>query len=96
MIDAAVLTGTPSPSELERTNGVFGQQADSQTFLLLLVTQMRNQDPLNPQDPTQFVSQLAQFSSLEQLLGIRQSLGAIETALAPPTTDSSQYPLFLQ
>ena len=90
MIDPTVLTGSPSPSELERTNGVFGQKADSQTFLLLLVTQMRNQDPLNPQDPTQFVSQLAQFSSLEQLLGIRKSLGAIETALAPPATDSSQ------
>jgi len=67
------VTSTASPSELPSSNGVFGQQADSQTFLLLLVTQMRNQDPLNPQDPTEFVSQLAQFSSLEQLLGIRQS-----------------------
>ena len=35
-------------------------------FLKLLVAQMKNQDPLNPQDPTQSVTQLAQFSALEQ------------------------------
>ena len=36
-------------------------------FLKLLVTQLQNQDPLNPQDDTQFISQLAQFSALEQI-----------------------------
>ena len=36
------------------------------TFLNLLTVQLQNQDPLNPMDPTQFVSQLAQFSQLEQ------------------------------
>jgi flagellar basal-body rod modification protein FlgD len=83
------VTSTTSPSEAPRSNGIFGPQADSQTFLLLLVTQMRNQDPLNPQDPTQFVSQLAQFSSLEQLLGMRQSLQSIEQQLAPPPAEST-------
>ena len=83
MTDTSPVSATPSPSEISTSNGLFGKQADSQTFLLLLVTQMRNQDPLNPQDPTQFVSQLAEFSSLEQLLGMRQSLQAIETQLAP-------------
>ncbi|HEY5038402.1 MAG TPA: flagellar hook capping FlgD N-terminal domain-containing protein, partial [bacterium] len=34
------------------------------TFLTLLITQLKNQDPLNPQDSSQFVSQLAQFTSL--------------------------------
>lgn len=41
---------------------------------------MKNQDPLNPQDPTQFVSQLAEFSSLEQLLQIRKSVGELVDA----------------
>ncbi len=36
-------------------------------FLQLLVTQMQYQDPLNPQDNSEFVSQLAEFSSLEQM-----------------------------
>jgi flagellar basal-body rod modification protein FlgD len=43
-------------------------------FLNLLVTQMQNQDPLDPMKGTEFASQLAQFSSLEQLTNINTSL----------------------
>ena len=35
-------------------------------FLKLMVAQLRNQDPLNPTDSTQYMSQIAQFSSVEQ------------------------------
>jgi flagellar basal-body rod modification protein FlgD len=38
------------------------------TFINLLTTQLRNQDPLKPMDPTEFVSQLTQFSELEQTM----------------------------
>lgn len=41
-------------------------EADFNTFLTLLTTQLRNQDPLNPTDSTEFVAQLASFSSVEQ------------------------------
>lgn len=40
-------------------------------FLQLLVSQLQNQDPLNPTDSTTFVTQLAQFSELEQVMAIR-------------------------
>ncbi|MEE4253115.1 MAG: flagellar hook capping FlgD N-terminal domain-containing protein, partial [Desulfuromusa sp.] len=43
-------------------------------FLLLLVAQLENQDPMNPADATEFTSQLAQFSSLEQLENANKSL----------------------
>lgn len=43
-----------------------GNLVSEQAFLQLLITQLKNQDPTNPADPTQFVSQLASFSSLEQ------------------------------
>lgn len=59
------------------------------TFLRLLVSQLRNQDPLNPQDPTEFVTQLAQFSSLETLLEMRNSLQAIEQGLSAPAPGTS-------
>jgi flagellar basal-body rod modification protein FlgD len=45
--------------------------ANEQTFLKLLVSQLQNQDPLNPTDSNQFVSQLTSYSQLEQLIGIR-------------------------
>jgi flagellar basal-body rod modification protein FlgD len=44
----------------------------SDQFLTLLVAQLENQDPLDPQDPTEFTGQLAQFSMLEQLVTMRQ------------------------
>src|SRR5438270_10311888 len=53
--------------------------ANESTFLKLLVAQLQNQDPLQPQDGMQFVSQLAQFSNLEQNLAMRSDLDAIKT-----------------
>lgn len=43
-------------------------------FLRLMIEQLKNQDPLNPMDNEQFASQLAQYSSLEQLTNINSSL----------------------
>lgn len=44
-----------------------------EAFLQLLVCQIQNQDPLNPQDDTEFVSQLAQFSQLEQMQNLNST-----------------------
>jgi flagellar basal-body rod modification protein FlgD len=57
-----------------------GNNLGKDDFLLLLVTQLQNQDPLNPQDPTEFTSQLAQYSSLEQLFTVNDQLQQLETA----------------
>lgn len=46
-------------------------------FLQLLVTKLENQDPLNPAEDTEFVAQLATFSSLEQLINMNDSLETI-------------------
>lgn len=50
--------------------------ASKETFLKLLVAQLKNQDPMKPLDGMEFVGQLAQFSQLEQLMGIRGDLAA--------------------
>jgi len=47
---------------------------DTQTFLKLLVTQMKYQDPLEPQSNTEFVTQLAQMTSLSEMQNVRAAL----------------------
>ena len=54
-----VLTG-------ESKSAALSNEIGKTEFLTLLVAQLQNQDPLNPQDPTEFTAQLAQYSSLEQ------------------------------
>jgi flagellar basal-body rod modification protein FlgD len=49
-------------------------------FLKLFLAQLNHQDPLNPLDSTQFSSQLAQFSSLEQLFNVNENLEYLKTA----------------
>lgn len=49
------------------------QSLGQDAFLQLLVTQLQNQDPLQPQDNSQMIAQLAQFSSLEQMTNVSQT-----------------------
>ncbi|MBW1635841.1 MAG: flagellar hook assembly protein FlgD [Deltaproteobacteria bacterium] len=58
-------------------------------FLTLLVTQLQNQDPLNPDNPTEFTAQLAQFSSLEQLFTLNESMNDLVTSNAASDKFSS-------
>lgn len=63
-------------------------------FLQLLVTQMQHQDPLQPQENGEFLAQLAQFSSLENLQQIKDDMAALRsliegTAETTGTTASS-------
>ena len=48
-------------------------------FLQLLITQLKNQDPLSPMDNTEFTAQMATFSSLEQLFGINDNLKSLQS-----------------
>lgn len=68
--------------------------ASEQTFLKLFVAQLQNQDPLDPnqQDPTQMVSELAQFSELEQLVNIGSNVGSIDTLLTNSNNSATAAP----
>ena len=66
-------------------NGATGSatavNSDFQTFLEMLTVQMQNQDPLNPADPTEFATQLATFSSVEQQVQTNELLAVLGTEM---------------
>ncbi|QDL94767.1 hypothetical protein FDP22_23125 (plasmid) [Paroceanicella profunda] len=64
------------------STGTRGLTADFETFLTLLTTQLRNQDPLEPVESTEFVAQLASFSAVEQQVQANESLKAIAELLS--------------
>src|SRR5258708_32842592 len=92
----------PTISSNHATSGTTGQGSsgtsptsnpvDKNMFLQLLVAQLRNQDPLNPKDGTQFVAQLAQFQQMEQSVNMGQDISAIRKdldKLALPGTNAA-------
>ena len=61
----------------------------SNDFLTLLVSELKNQDPTQPTDPNQYITQLAQVNSLEQLISINQGIGTLDGAILGPSSSSS-------
>lgn len=80
----------PSSSQNSASSNSSKNTADimgKEDFLTLLVAQLKNQDPLNPDEPTEFTAQLAQFSSLEQLFNLNESMDN----LAASNTNSDKF-----
>ncbi len=78
-ITASADTSTPSLASASAED-TLGRDA----FLNLLVTQLQNQDPTQPKADGEFLAQLAQFSTLEQLTQMNQKIDALTAALTPP------------
>ena len=79
----APITGRPAPDrELAASSG------DFDTFLQLLTAQLRNQDPLSPLEGTEFVAQLATFSSVEQLISVNEKFDSLSSTVGGGTVSS--------
>lgn len=89
MIDTSNRTASTTAADAAAAAAAAAQKKSEVTkdaFLQLLVAQVKNQDPLNPTDGVQFLSQLAQFTELEQLIGMRADVQQIASAVKPATT----------
>lgn len=97
---ASVSDGTLNTNRTAATSSLTGNSSlGKDAFLQLLVTQMKYQDPLNPNTDTQFVAQLAQFSQLEQLQNLNstytqsQAFSMIGKYVIIETKDSNGNPI---
>lgn len=87
---SAATAATTSGSSVQDARSKFGTNFD--TFLTLLTTQLKNQDPLSPMDSSQFTQQLVQFSQVEQSINANQNLEAlISLTKARATADAVGY-----
>lgn len=72
-IDASLLLSTYKESKSKTGSNVLGKD----DFLKLLITQLQNQDPTNPLSDTDFIAQMATFSSLEQMTNINTAINKL-------------------
>jgi flagellar basal-body rod modification protein FlgD len=81
MSTTPVSGSSAAPPATSQTTQPPSPSLDKNLFLQLLVAQLKNQDPSNPTDSTQFVSQLAQFQQLEQSVNTGQDISAMRQDL---------------
>jgi flagellar basal-body rod modification protein FlgD len=90
MIDNPTIpAGRPSALTATSPAPVRGDGLGRDAFLRLLVTQLQHQDPTQPRDEGEFLSQLAQFSSLEKLSEIAASIQVLGVVLLEMQDDGS-------
>jgi flagellar basal-body rod modification protein FlgD len=82
---------SPAPASSPSSSTSAGDQAQS-TFISLLVTELQAQDPTQPMDPTQMVSQMFSMNQLEQLISINQTLTNAFGPLTGATANGSGAP----
>lgn len=78
---SSVVDASNSKPDSQTSQSSTSALANKNTFLQLLVAQLQHQDPLSPADSMQFVTQLAQFTSLEQSTQMSTDISAIRTIL---------------
>lgn len=86
--DTTKATGTKKNADGSITNAAGGAMGKDQ-FVQLLVAEMKNQDPMNAMDGKELAAQLAQFSSVEQLMNMNSKLDTITAALKGASSTTS-------
>jgi flagellar basal-body rod modification protein FlgD len=86
----AATSGTTS-STTNTSSAATGSSATitANDFLTLLVAEMKNQDPTQPTDPNEYISQMVDVNSLQQLIGINQGITSLDTAAGAGSSTSS-------
>ena len=93
--DGVLQSSTASSVSLSKANESSNSTLDKDAFLTLLVTQMKYQDPLEPTDNTEYISQLATFSELEEMqnmtagMSLQRASGMVGSEVVCKVTNKS-------
>lgn len=68
-----------SAEELSGASRAVSKELDKDAFLKLLITELSNQDPMNPMDDREFIAQMAQFSTLEQMTNMTKAMEGLSS-----------------
>ena len=74
VVDGKIVNQTTAEQKAEEAKKTAGGSLDKDAFLQLLVAQMKYQDPLEPTSNTEYISQLATFSELEEMQNVSASM----------------------
>jgi len=79
---ASVLSAAPTQEQARAAQASAANSKDSEMFLKLLTAQLKNQDPTNPADATEYVAQIATFTQVEQLVQMNAGIGGLKAMLS--------------
>lgn len=85
-----ISSATTTAATTAASSTTSSSEAAKTQFLQLLTTQLKNQNPLDPTDPSEFTSQLVQYAGLEQQMNTNTSLDTISSNLSSLLTQVSQ------
>ena len=77
MVDSVTNSQAATDAATKAASSKTKLSSDLNSFLTLLTSQLKNQDPLSPMDSTQFTNQLVQFSQVEQQININSNLSSL-------------------
>ena len=79
-------------TQIDMFNKSLGRSAknvlDREDFLQILITQLTHQDPTSPMEDREFVAQMAQFSTLEQMINMGEEMSRVSSLVASPLHQS--------
>lgn len=77
-----IQSSTASQAATQSSEASERSKLDRDAFMKLLVTQLQNQDPMEPMDTREMITQLSQLTSVEHLMGMERQLGSLQNGIA--------------